>query len=235
MQGFWCETNASDSHHSVFIDATWHTTAGALLSRTGPCRSGSSAPAPCTASDAAPSEHPPAAQLSHNHSQYTCCHVMLGGCLPASRMPAGRGRERRCGRAARRSRPPLSDGSRSAHSPRHPDYDTRLGLSKGEGAGSDLAAERLEAARGQPHARRDELQEVLTRPCHHTGQPPSGTAQQGQGMREARRTAVHRDDFAHQPLVRLIRRCTNHPLSDGPRVQKHGAMVAAHRCIPRPG
>eukprot|EP01045_Picozoa_sp_COSAG04_P017243 COSAG04_NODE_1510_length_6492_cov_11.980291_5_plen_128_part_00 len=58
MQGFWCDTNASDSHHTVIIDATWHTTAGALLSRTGPCRSGSSAPAPCTASDAAPSEHP---------------------------------------------------------------------------------------------------------------------------------------------------------------------------------
>ena len=39
-------------------------------------------------------------------------------------------------------------------------------------------------------------------------------------MREARRTAVHRDDFAHQPLVRLIRRCTSHPLSDGTWVQK---------------
>eukprot|EP01045_Picozoa_sp_COSAG04_P017244 COSAG04_NODE_1510_length_6492_cov_11.980291_6_plen_179_part_00 len=55
-------------------------------------------------------------------------------------------------------------------------------MTNGGGAGSDLAAERLEAARGQPHARRDELQEVLTRPCH-THQPPSGTAQQAKAWK----------------------------------------------------
>ena len=171
----------------MFIDATWHTTAGALLSRTGPCRSGSSAPAPCTASDAAPSEHPHATNhgCSHNRPQHR--PVMLGGGSPASRMPAGRGRERRCGRAARKLRPPSSGGSRSAHSP-----GIRLGqtaprhMTSRGGAGSDLAAERLEAARGQPHARRDELQEVLTRPYHHTDQPLSDKAHRAKARPRAK-------------------------------------------------
>ena len=39
-------------------------------------------------------------------------------------------------------------------------------------------------------------------------------------MEEARRTAVHRDDFAHQPLVRLIRRCTTILCQTEPWAQK---------------
>ncbi len=228
MQGFWCDTNASDSH--MFMDATWHATAArcsVVQARVVVVHQ-----LQCLVQHKMQLRlNTRTQQISHNRSQHR--PAMLGGCSPASRMPAGRGRERRCGRAARKSRPPLSDGSRSAHSPKHPLRTRGLGCQRARGLEATLRLSALRPPEGSRTRAVTNFRKSLRAPVTRTN---VGHSTAGQGMRAARRTAVHRDDFAHQPLVRLIRRCTNHPLSDGTAgLEDTSAMVAAHRCIPRPG